>query len=201
MKLTLLDFNDKLKEKAKAHNLMKNTTSKVKSEDTSKSVTKTKVASKAFAANMQQKSNHNTQQKFPSTSISSAILCKGSHILWECRVFKEKSSAQRAKVMAEAKLCFSCLRDKHMFRQCPSPRKCRKDGCSNSHNTLLNGVERFFPAKASNNNMNNSKSNAGTSRLTTGQQQPTKTTLFVFFDRCRRPPSGHGIETDYFFWY
>ena len=78
--------------------------------------------------------------------------------------------------MAEAKLFFSCLRDKHMFRQCPSPRKCRKDGSNSSHNTLLHGAERVFPAKPSTNNINTSKSNTGISRLSTGQQQSSKTT-------------------------
>ena len=79
--------------------------------------------------------------------------------------------------MAEAMLCFSCLQDKHIFRQCKSPRKCRKDGCNSSHNTLLHGSEKVFPAKLStNNNFNTSESNAGTSRPSTGQQQPSKTT-------------------------
>ena len=177
VKPTLLDFNDWLKEKAEAHDLMKNTATKARTEDTNNSVTRSKVASKAFAANTQQKSNPKPQQRSPSTSISSCIVCKGSHQLWECRVFKEKTPTQRAKVVAEAKLCFSCLRDKHMFRQCPSPRKCRKDGCNSSHNTLLHGAERVFPAKPStNNNIDTSKSNAGTSRPSTGQQQPSKTT-------------------------
>ena len=64
-----------------------------------------------------------------------------------------------------------------MFRQCKSPRKWRKDGCKSSHNTLLHGAERVFPAKPStNNNINTSKLNAGTSRPSTGQQQPSKTT-------------------------
>ena len=64
-----------------------------------------------------------------------------------------------------------------MFRQCPSPRKCRKDGCNSSHNTLLHGAEKVFPAKPStNNNINTLKSNTSTSRPTTGQQQPSKTT-------------------------
>ena len=171
LKPILLDFNDWLKEKAEAHNLMKNTATKARTEDTNNSVTRSKVASKSFAANTQHKSNLKPQQSFPSTSISSCIVCKGSHRLWECRVFKKKTPTQRAK------LCFSCLRDKHMFRQCPSPRKCRKDGCSSSHNTLLHGAERVFPAKPSTNkNINTSKSNAGTSRPTTGQQQPSKTT-------------------------
>ena len=177
VKPTLLDFNDWLKEKAKAHNLMKNTATKARTEDTNNSVTRSKVASKAFSANTQHKSNLKPQQRSPLTSISSCIVCKGSHRLWECRVFKEKTPTQRAKVVAEAKLCFSCLRDKHMFRQCPSPRKCRKDGCNSSHNTLLHGAERVFPAKPStNNNIDTSKSNAGTCRPSTGQQQPSKTT-------------------------
>ena len=177
VKLTLLDFNDWVKEKAEAHNLMKNTTTKARTEDTNNSVTRSKVASKAFAANTQHKSNLKPQQRSPLTSISSCIVCKGSHRLWECRVFKEKTPTQIAKVVAEAKLCFSCLRDKHMFRQCPSPRKCREDGCNSSHNTLLHGAERVFPAKPStNNNIDTSKSNAGTSRPSNGQQQPSKTT-------------------------
>ena len=177
VKPTLLDFNDWLKEKAEAHDLMKNTATIARTEDTINSVTRSKVASKAFAANTQHKSNLKPQQRSPLTSISSCIVCKGSHWLWECRVFKEKTPTQRAKVVAEAKLCFSCLRDKHMFRQCPSPRKCRKDGCNSSHNTLLHGAERVFPAKPStNNNIDTSKSNEGTSRPSTGQQQPSKTT-------------------------
>ena len=64
-----------------------------------------------------------------------------------------------------------------MFGQCPSPRKCRKDGCNSSHNALLHGAERVFSGKPStNNNINTSKSNTGTSRPSTGQQQPSKTT-------------------------
>ena len=156
---------------------MKNTAYKSKTEDINNSVTRSKVASKAFAANTRHKSNIKPHQSSPSTSISSCIVCKGSHRLWECRVFKEKNPTQRAKVVAEAKLCLSCLRDKHVFRQCKSPRKCKKDGCNSSHNTLLHGAERYFPAKPStNNNINTSKSNAGTGRSSTGQQQPSRTT-------------------------
>ena len=177
MKPTLLDFKDWLKESAEAHDLMKNTATKARTEDTNNSVTKTKVASKAFAANTQYKTNIKPQQSSPSTTISSCVVCKISHRLWECRVFKKNTPTQIAKVVAEAKLCFSCLREKHMFRHFKSPRKCRKDGCNSSHNTLLHGAENVFPAEPStNNNINNSKSNAGTSSPPTGQQQPSKTT-------------------------
>ena len=132
VKPTLLDFNDWLKEKAEAYDLMKQTTSKARTEDNTNSIVKTKVASITFAANTQTKA----AQRPASTSATPAtpryIVFKGNHRIWECRVFKEKSPTQRARVVAEAKLCFSCLREKHMFRQCPNPRKCRKDGCNSS---------------------------------------------------------------------
>ena len=91
VKPTLLDFNDWLKEKAEAHDLMKNTATETRTENTISPVTKSKVASKAFAGNTRHKSNLRPQQSSSSTSISSCIVCKGSHRLWECRVFKEKT--------------------------------------------------------------------------------------------------------------
>ena len=130
-----------------------------------------------ICCNMQHKSNVKQQQSSPSPPISSCIVCKGSQRLWECHFFKEKTLTQRAKVATEAKLYFSCLRDKRIFRQCKSPRNCIKDGCNSSHNTLLHGTENVFPAKLSTNNkINFSKSHAGNNRPSTGQQQPIKTT-------------------------
>ena len=87
--------------------------------------------------------------------------------------------------MAEAKLCFSYLRDNYTFRQCSSPRKCLTDGCYSSHNILPHGAEKIFPFKPSNNNNNNSRSNAVTSRPTTGQQQASKTTTLPFVTDVR----------------
>ena len=147
---------------------MKNTAIQTKTEDKINPVTKSKVASKEFAANTQQRSFRKMQQSAASTSIPSCIVCKGSHRLWECRVFKEKTLTQRAKVVAKAKHCFFCLRDKHTFRQCPSSRKCRNEGCNSSHNTLIHVAERVFPAKPSNSNINNSKMIADNCTPTTG---------------------------------
>ena len=140
---TLREFNDWLTEKAEERDLMKNTAIESKTEDTISPVTKTKVASEAFAVNTQEKSHHRLQQS-SSTSIPSCIVCKGSHRLWECRVFKENTPMQRAKVVAEAKLFFYCLRDKHMIRQYPGPHKGWKDGCNSCQDTLLHGAERVF---------------------------------------------------------
>ena len=160
---------------------MKNTATKASTEHTNNSKTRTKVASKACAANTQLKCILKPQQSSPSTSLSRSIVCKESHWQWECRVFEEKTNMQRAKVVAEAKLCFSCLRGMHMFRQCKNHRKSRKDGCSSTHNTLLQGAERVFPAIPLTNNNNNktSKSIGGTNMPSTGQQQPSKTITSV----------------------
>ena len=92
-------------------------------------------------------------------------------------VFKEKSPTQRAKVVAEAKLCFSCLREKYMFRQCPNSRKCRKDGCNSSHNRLLHGAERVYPSKSPSNNNSNSNAGANQSKLSSVQSSSKTTTL------------------------
>ena len=139
-----------------AHEKLKQTSSETGTEDNINSVVKTKVASRTFAANAQTKG---TQQSTTSATPPTphCIVCKGNHRIWECRVFKEKSPTQRAKIVAEAKLCFSCLREKHMFRQiCPNPGKYRKDGCNSSHNTLIHGAARIYPSKSppTNNNSN-----------------------------------------------
>ena len=128
---------------------MKQSATKAKPEENITSVTKTKTASKVFASNSQQR---DTKKQIPSSSTntySRCILCKGNHRLWECRVFKEKTPTQRAKLVADNKLYFSCLRDKHTFRQCPQPRKCQAEGCNSSHNSLLHGADRVFPTKQS----------------------------------------------------
>ena len=67
----------------------------------------------------------------PSSSTNTyfrCIVCKSNHRPWECRVFKEKTPNQRAKLVADNKLCFSCLWDKHIFRQCFSQKSAEKKG-------------------------------------------------------------------------
>ena len=106
VKPTLLDFNDWLKEKPEAHDLMKQRLFKARPEENITSVTKTKTASKVFASNSQQR---DTKKQIPSSSTNAyfrCIVCKGNHRLWECRVFKEKTPTQRAKLVADNKLFF-----------------------------------------------------------------------------------------------
>ena len=130
-----------------------------------------------FVSNSQQREPKRQIPSYSTNTYSRCIVCKGNHPLWECRVFKEKTPTQRAKLVAENKLCFSCLRDKHTFRQCLQPRKSRAEGCNSSHNTQLHGADRVFPAKQSTNPITiQSSGNTGQSKATTSQQPSNKTT-------------------------
>ena len=150
VKPTLLDFNDWYKEKAVGHDLMKQRATKTKTEEDSTSVTKTKTDSKLFASNSHQKETKKQKPSSSTNTYSRCIVCKGDHRLRECRVFKGKTPTQRAKLVADNKLCFSCLWDKHTLRQCPQPRNCQAEGCNSSHNTLLHGTDRGSPSKTVN---------------------------------------------------
>ena len=85
---------------------------------------------KVIAANSKEPSK--AQDKF---EFSPRVLCKGSHALWNCAVFKEKNATQRAKYVAEKKLCFASsmaiivfgnvveLRNAHIMSCSMEPRK------------------------------------------------------------------------------
>ena len=155
---------------------MKQISSKARTEDNINSVVMTKVALKTFAANTQTKATQR-QTTWATPPTPRCIVCKGNHRIWECRVFKEKSPTQRPKVVAEAKLCFSCLREKRMFKQYPNPRKCKKHGCNSSHNTLLHGAERVYPSNSPSTNNSNSNAVANLSKVSSVQSWNKSTAL------------------------
>ena len=155
---TFFDFNNWLNEKAEEHERLRVLNSKAKNEEPVKPKT-----IKVFAANSQVTSKAQDKSKFPP-----CVLCKGSHALWNCAVFKEKNATQRAKYVAEQRLCFACLNGNHSFRQCSRAKKCPKPECDSTHIALLHGAERIFPrkenSKISNNaGTNKSKENTNTS--------------------------------------
>ena len=141
---TLIDFNDWLKEKAETHERLKVVTGKSKDESPASSGTRTKTSSKAFPSNSKTE-QHPTNAK----GDKDCVVCKNSHPLWQCPGFREKTPTQRAKIVAENSLCFTCLGSNHTFRKCQKQRKCRKKGCKGSHNTLLHGAEWIFPPRSS----------------------------------------------------
>jgi len=68
------------------------------------------------------------------------VVCKGNHPLWRCVVFKAKTPTQRAKVVSDNNMCFSCLNGKHLAKDCPKGLKCSVPGCGKSHSVLLHGA-------------------------------------------------------------
>ena len=63
------------------------------------------------------------------------VICKGDHWISRCEKFRNKSAEERNILVKDKRLCFNCLSDKHLFRQCKSNLKCRE--CNRSHHTLL----------------------------------------------------------------
>ena len=172
---TVIDFNDWLKDKAEAHERMKASSGKPKVEETpTGNVTKTKTNSKVFAATTT--STKNTIAIKPSTQKFqvTCVVCKDKHPLWRCQVFRKKTPTERAKVVAENKLCFSCFNGQHSFRNCPQPRKCTKDGCGSTHNTLLHGAEKILPRKSESGKAGNGE--ATTCSVTTAIQKKDEVT-------------------------
>ena len=166
---TLLEFNDWLQEKADTHDRMKAVKFKTKTDETPV-VNKTKTTSKAFASNSKVA---DAKQKNPSTRNGNELgcpHCKANHPIWKCPKFKSENPTQRAKIVAEHRLCFSCLNGSHQFRNCPNPRKCKQPGCTSTHNILLHGSERIFTK-------NNAKKPSETKSVTDPPQSTSLVTL------------------------
>ena len=168
---TLIDCNDWLKDKAEAHERMKAATGKAKVEETpTGNVTETKTNSKVFAATTT--STKNTITTKPSTQKFqvNCVVCKDKLLLWRCQMFKKKTPTERAKVV----VCFSCFNGQDVFRNCPQPRKCTKDGCGSTHNTLLHGAEKIFLRKSE--SVRASNGEATTCSVTTATQKKDEVT-------------------------
>ena len=166
---TLLEFNDWLQEKADTHDRMKAVKFKTKT-DEPPVVNKTKTTSKAFASNSKVA---DAKQKNPSTRNGNDLgcpHCKANHPIWKCPKLKSENPTQRAKIVAEHRLCFSCLNGSHQFRNCPNPRKCKQPGCTSTHNILLHGSERIFTK-------NNAKKPSETKSVTDPPQSTSLVTL------------------------
>ena len=134
---TLLDFNEWLKEKAEGHERLKTINSKVKFEDQ----VKQKVGTKVVASNAKVSDKNKEKPKFLPCSV-----CKGQHALRNCAVFKEKNATQRAKHVAEQKLCFASLQSIYSFRNCSKARKCPKPDCGSTHRVEARTILKIPPS-------------------------------------------------------
>ena len=133
----------------------------------------------------QQIKNQNPQHISSSTSMTSCIVSKGSHWLWENRVFdchaaslpRSEPVTQRAKIVAEARLHFFCLRDKDTSWQCPIPRIMFFQKVLNLSWSFKKFYCSFFCKILKKNCIVISKSNANFSNpVSNGQQKTSKKT-------------------------
>ena len=141
---TLLDFNDWLQTKSDTHDRMKTAKFKTKPEELPFS-SKSKTTSNVFASSSKITDAKTKTQTPRPIKDEPCPHCKANHPLWRCPKFTSENPTQRTRIVAENRLCFSCLKGSHQFRSCPNPRKCNHSGCTSSHNSLLHGADRIFP--------------------------------------------------------
>ena len=79
--------------------------------------------------------SENNNPENPATN--SCQLCKANHHLDACERFREMGIKERKKFTRDKGLCFTCLEQGHLSKQCKKQRKC--DTCGKLHPTSLHG--------------------------------------------------------------
>ena len=144
---TLLDFNDWLKEKAEAHERMKASSSKPKTEENSPSATnKTKTSTKVFAS----ASSSGATSSKSGANVTKVAPCvvQGKTPLWRCSAFQRKDTHTENKDCCRQQIVFFLPQRWTLLRKCPKPRKCIREGCLKyAHNTSYTVQSEFFSPK------------------------------------------------------
>ena len=73
-------------------------------------------------------------------------LCKQNHNLNSCRQLCKMDIAERKKFVMDKGLCYGCLGDGHISKNCKRQKTCKK--CKNFHSTSLHGDFKENPNKA-----------------------------------------------------
>ena len=86
--------------------------------------------------------NFSTDVKVPrkesyNTEVTKCFLCEGSHPLFKCKSFLNKSLEERLKIARDKGLCFNCLSGRHLAARCKSAWLCTVPGCGKRHSKLL----------------------------------------------------------------
>ena len=75
--------------------------------------------------------------------------CKAAHAVPHCTEFTALSLSERAAAVRQHGLCWVCLCDGHVARQCPSRQRCTTaPDCTGWHHPLPHGAPRVFPSQA-----------------------------------------------------
>ena len=64
-----------------------------------------------------------------------------SHALEECKKFEELPTLEKEKFVEEHRLCPSCLLPGHRLNKCSAKNRCKVEGCSMRHHTVVHEVD------------------------------------------------------------
>ena len=64
-------------------------------------------------------------------------VCGEKHEIEKCYVYEARTVSKRWELARSLQLCFRCLRENHLGRQCPNTRMCNVNGCTENHHWLL----------------------------------------------------------------
>jgi len=67
------------------------------------------------------------------------------HALEDCHVLRWKPYQESIKFLSTRRLCFGCLPDKHVARDCPERKVCKITNCTRRHPTVLHTPSREKP--------------------------------------------------------
>ncbi|XP_044166815.1 uncharacterized protein LOC122950873 [Acropora millepora] len=80
-----------------------------------------------------------TSQYAPSSApaSNSCCFCNLNHALEDCRSLRSRPYQERIQFIASKSLCFGCLSDKHIVKDCPQRKSCKFTNCPKKHPTVL----------------------------------------------------------------
>jgi len=83
--------------------------------------------------------NIDASQNTPSIApiSNSCCFCNFNHALEDCRSLRSRPYQERIQFIASKGLCFGCLSDKHVAKDCPQRKSCKFTSCPKKHPTVL----------------------------------------------------------------
>ena len=84
---------------------------------------------------------HSKQKEHNDKGERKCKICDEAHGVWACNVFKALEVSRRWQLAKEKEICYCCLGDNHLSKDCRRKRKCPIDDCKSHHHKLLHGVK------------------------------------------------------------